>query len=169
MSWQTEMVTILRSVVGDITTPYEFNDTSLQQLIVSSGQLMIQEVDFSKSYTFDHTTPDITPDPTDATRDEAFVNLVVLKAACLLGQGEWRRKSRQGFVVKDDVSSIDGRTASTDTKAWAEDLCDKYARAVLEYKMGNSKPGTSIIGPHNADFTHTTSAVNPHRGREFFS
>lgn len=166
MSWQTEMVTILRSIIGDLTTPQEFTDASLQQLVVSSGQLMLFEVDFPKTYTFDHSTPDITPDPTDPARDDAFINLTVLKAACLLGLGQWRLKARQGLVVKDDVSAFDGRGASTDTKEWAKGLCEAYEHAKIEYRLGNAKPGRAIVGPHMADENFRTTHVHGHRGGE---
>jgi hypothetical protein len=164
MAWETEMVTILRSIVGDLSSPQEFSDSSLQQLIVSAGQLMILDIDFPKTYTFDHSTPDITPDPTDPARDDAFINLAVLKAACLLGIGQWRNKARQSMVVKDDVSLIDGRKVGEGTQAWAQDLCKAYEDAKMDYRLGNAKPGAAIVGPHMADDNFRTTYTHSHRG-----
>ena len=150
MAWSDEMVVMLRAVIGDMNTPYEFNDASLQQLLVSAGQLIVIDVEFPQTYVFDHANPNITPDPTLPPRDDGFINLCVLKAACLLGYGEWRKKAREGMSVKDDVSSIDMRTVSGDTKAWAQDLCKAYEQAEMDYKLGHNIPGQAIVGPHKA-------------------
>jgi hypothetical protein len=66
----------------------EFTDERLCSLLVSSAHLTLGVVDFPADYTVDIPNSGISPTPTN---DKSFVNLVVLKAACLLSC--WRIQS----------------------------------------------------------------------------
>jgi hypothetical protein len=47
MSWQTHMVPIVRGLIFDLTPPYSYCDTRLEELICTCAVLVVQEVDFS--------------------------------------------------------------------------------------------------------------------------
>ena len=120
MAWQTEMTTLLRYVINDTdATSYEFTDSRLQTLIVSS-----------------------------AANDNGFINLVVLKSACMLADGEYRTASNKGIVIRDGPSSVDARALIASKQQIASDSCAKYEKAELEFRLGNSNAGEAIIGPH---------------------
>jgi hypothetical protein len=150
MAWQEDMTTLLRYVINDYESPYENSTDNLQRLIVTAAQLTKNDVDFSVEYSISISTTGITPDPT-SNSDNAFVNLVVLKAACLLARGEQRRKALNAITIKDGPANIDGRGTADATRNWADTVCKDYTEAELEYRLGNSKAGEAIIGPYRFD------------------
>tara|TARA_Y100001973_G_C5208772_1_gene343697 strand:- start:12212 stop:12706 length:495 start_codon:yes stop_codon:yes gene_type:complete len=160
MAWQTEMTSLLRYVINDTdSTTREFTDERLQNLIISSAHLTLGVVDFPKSYSIDIPNSGISPDPATAgAKDTSFINLVVLRAACLLAQGEYRAATNKGIVVRDGPSSVDPRAMVVAKKEMMQSACQKYEQAELEYRLGNSNAGEAIIGPHrNAVYSKGSS------------
>lgn len=93
-TWEYEMVTMLRFLINDLSDDPTYSDTRLRQLIVMAAQIVNQEMTFSNNYTINFGTLTISPDPTVvAYRDNAFINLVVLKAACLSDETTYRTKA----------------------------------------------------------------------------
>ena len=160
MAWQTEMTSLLRYVINDTdTSKQEFTDDRLQNLLVSAAHLTLGVVDFPRDYSIDIPASGITPDPTSGTRDNSFVNLVVLRAACLLANGEYRSASNKGITIKDGPSSVDARGLIAAKKDIMQTSCEKYEKAEFEYRLGNSNAGEAIIGPHR-NAVHGGSANN---------
>ena len=145
-TWKTEMTSLLRYVINDVDeTSREFTDERLCSLLVSSAHLTLGVVDFPADYTVDIPNSGISPNPTN---DKSFVNLVVLKASCLLAAGEYRSSTNQAIVVRDGPSSVDPRAMVVAKKQMMDSACSKYEQAELEYRLGNSNAGEAIIGPH---------------------
>ena len=151
MAWKTEMTTLLRYVINDNDSPQEFSDDRIHSLIVSSAQLTLGVLDFPKNYVIDIPATGITPDPTEGVRDNGFINLVILKSACLLATGDFRSSSNKGIIIKDGPSTIDGRTLVQSKKELMDSSCAQYAAAELQFRLGNSSAGEAIVGPHRAD------------------
>ena len=151
MAWQTEMTTLLRYVINDYESPQEFEDGRLESLLMTSAQLTLGVVDFPRTYAINAAATGIAPDPTAVPRDDGFINLVILKAACLLSTGDFRKSSNKGLIIKDGPSSIDARTLVESKKELMESLCKDYTEAELEFRLGNSKAGAAILGPHRAN------------------
>ena len=148
MAWNTEMVSLLRYVINDTDTlTQEYSDTRLKSLIVTAAQLTLGVVDFPRDYTIDIANIAISPDPT-TSKDNGFVNLVILKAACLLATGDYRSATNKGVVIRDGPSTIDARGMLASKKDIMESACKKYDEAELEFRLGNSNAGEAIIGPH---------------------
>jgi len=157
MSWQTEMTTVFRNLINDVDSPQTYTDERLQGLIVSAAQLTTDVVDYEKDYTIDVVNNTITPDPTASPRDDVFFNLVLLKAACLLATGDYRSASNKAISIKDGPSTIDAKGIADHKKQVMTDWCDAYTKAVFDYRMGNSKAGEAIVGPHRASAVTRTS------------
>ena len=147
--WKYEMTTLLRYVINDTdTTQRQFTDERLCNLLVASAHMTLGVVDFPRNYIIDVPTSGISPDPTSGSKDSSFINLVVLKAACLLAGGEYRTASNKGIVIKDGPSSVDARGVVEAKKTIMDFACSKYESAELEFRLGNSNAGEAIIGPH---------------------
>src|SRR4051812_5151500 len=109
MSWQTELVRVLRHFLDDLdeTTP-KYSDQRFQELLVVCALKVKHDVSFSTTYTIDLENIDITPDPSDSgTRDEDFMNLVCYKAAAILALSEYKTTSGQSIFIKDGSSAVD--------------------------------------------------------------
>ena len=149
MSWQTNMVPIVRGLIFDLTTPYIYDCTRLEELICVAAVLTMQELDFNISYTVDLSEVSITPDPSDAN-DEDFVALVSLKTACLISQGEHRDAAKRAISVKDGPSFVDTKDKAKHLGVLAEGACSAYTRAKTNYQIGDGSLGRAIVGPYNA-------------------
>lgn len=153
--WQTEIVRILRNLIGDLTGDL-YTDERLVELVVVSAMFVNKEVSLTTEYTINVTTLSICPDPSsDSVRDESFINLVSLKAACILDQCYARQASRQGVAVRDSIGiSIDNRGSLSAALALLKDLgyCRAYENTKLEYELDRmSEAGRAILSPFKTD------------------
>lgn len=155
MAWQTEMGTLLRVLLNDFTAPFQFSDQRIHQTICAAAQLVLSELNFPHPFEADVQGLSIAPDPTDRneasfTRDDNFINLVCLKAACITERGEARNAVRQGISIRDGSSAIDLRGPLEGRLALLKQgYCKAYEDAKLEYKTGRSGviAGAAILGP----------------------
>jgi len=153
MAWNTDMTVILRNMIGDVGTSNEFTDSRLQELLVAAAASLLSELDFTNTYTVDIAATGISPDPTTTTpMDRPFMNLVVLKARCILARSTYRTDTVNGYSIKDGPSSIDGRSVLDARKAQMADACKEYADAKTAYQVGNYQVGEAIVTPFRSGF-----------------
>jgi hypothetical protein len=138
------MTTIVRHLVNDVdSSSYTFSTDRLETTILVAAQLMIMNVDFNNTY-------DINVDPTDTdTKDDPFIALACLRAACIIVGSEIRKESGNAISIKDGPSAIDLRGVTSTLIVIYQDLCKKYEEALLDYRAGNSVSGQSILGPYS--------------------
>ena len=151
MAWTDDMPTIVRYLINDLdTTNYAYSNGRVRQTIVVAAQLVLNEIDFDKTYTVTISTSGISPDPTAATKDDAFINLVSLKSACLIASSELRTKGLDAIRVSDGSSSIDAGGILRGFELLSKDLCQRYENAKMQYKAGNSVAGQAILSPYES-------------------
>lgn len=148
MSWQTEMVEYVRVLVYDLDTTQIYPDDRLQRMILIASRQVLVELDVSIAYVVDIGAMNITPDPT-VDRDDPFINLACLKAACLIDRGEAAFAAKRGIAFKEGGSSVDLRgPAQWRMKLLAVSNCEAYAQTKLEYQAGQiTTAGAAIMGP----------------------
>lgn len=147
MSWQATMRTIVRHLVDDSVSPYTFSDSRLEEAIVVSAQLLVLDTDFGQVYTVNIPATGITPDPVDSV-DNSFVNLVSLKAGCLVLGSKIQTESANSISVTDGPSQINMGGNLAGYKMVYEDLCSRYDESKLNYQAGG-RAGTVILGPYS--------------------
>ena len=150
MSWQTEMTQIVRVLVNDIDST-EFSDSRIQQLILICAPMVEQQVDFDVDYDIDIVGSSISPDPTDDTRDQNFINLVSLKSACLLYNSKVESNDGRSRSVKDAWTSITVGDNSKNVTKNSDMICEQYEQAKRDYTSGDSRSGRAILGPITND------------------
>lgn len=150
MSWQNEMARILRFLVDDVAC-VTYTDDRLEETIVVAAQLAQFDVSFDKTYTVDVDELIITPDPTAATRDDAFINLVSLKAACLILNAEAKTKAGQAVRVRDASSEVDMGNSYKAVAERAKQMCEDYKMSIIQYNAGNSRAGHAVITPNTVE------------------
>ena len=150
MSWETELVTIVRYLINDLADSPTYSDARLQQAIVISASMVVEECNFT-AYTIDVSGIDITTDPTDSTRDTAFINLTALKTACFIDNSTFRTKANAaGMSIKTGPHSIDSKGSLEGYKYLLENgACKAYEDAKQDYVYGSLIPGRAILGPFN--------------------
>ena len=151
MAWQGAAVTILRTLINDVDPDdYTYTDDRLITTFLVAGQLNAINVDFLTGYTIDVTTSTITPDPTaQATKDDPFVVLTCLRAACIIIGSEIKSQSGNSISIKDGPSAIDLRGVTGTLNILYKDLMGQFDQLLLEYRAGNSVAGQAILGPYS--------------------
>lgn len=147
MAWAPDMIKIVRGLISDMTSPYTYDDWRMQELIVVGAVMTVQEVDFATAYTINLCTNSITPDPSVAS-DYDFMALVSLKTACMISSGEHRDAAKTAISVKDGPSFVDTKDKAKYLGGLAENVCDAYEKAKLNYQVGDGSLGRAIVGPY---------------------
>lgn len=108
MSWDTTLVSIVRSLINDMGATPVYDDSRIEQAILVGGLLASQDFPFSTTYIFDFSTPALTPDPTlPETLDTVAMALFGLKAACTLNLNSYQNSISTGIRVKSGDESVD--------------------------------------------------------------
>lgn len=156
MSWQGQMTTVVRHLVNDIdASSYTFSTDRVETTILVAAQLLIMNVDFNNTYDINVEASTLSPDPTDTgTKDDPFIALACLRAACIIIGSEIRKESGNAINIKDGPSAIDLRGVTSTLTVLYQDLCKKYDEALIDYRAGNSVSGQSILGPYSPGSDH---------------
>lgn len=168
MSWQVECRLILRHLIDDLDcTAYKYTDRRLEELLIVAAQFVNVEVDLRQEYTIDADQLTLEPDPTDRSqRDESFINLMILKAACILERAEARKAAGKAVSLSDSFGTKVDLTGNLQgALALLKDgYCKAYADAKLEYSLDNmSTVGAAILGPFRAYAYSTHYSPDPFR------
>lgn len=148
MAWQTTIPFIIRGIINDFDTPYTYSDSRLQQIIVVSAQLLNTTIDFQNDYTIDIANTGISPDPVTVL-DNTFINLVSLKSACLIINGEYRTAGGNAINIKsgpDSLSTVD--RANNKLQELKLGACKALEDAIWNYQLGNAVVGETILSPY---------------------
>lgn len=149
-SWQGEMITILRHLIDDTNSDsYTYGYDRLETTLLVAAQIVSLEVTFGKTYTIDVEDGVLTPDPTTATRDDSFINLACLKAACIVLGSELKTYSLKSIRVTDGPSSIDMSSIATHLKFLYTNACEKYEQYKFNYISGVNVGGKAILTPYS--------------------
>lgn len=172
MSWQNTIPVMVRYLIDDIdSTNYRYTDSRIETTIAVAAQMVILDISLPTEYTIDIENSSISPDPTATTpKDNAFINLLALKASCIILGGEVKTEGANAISIKDGPSSIDLRGVASTISFLYEDICGKYQNLLKDYKEDLvSAAGQAILGPYSpgADFIARTHNDNDFRGNYF--
>ena len=145
------MSTVVRHLINDVDpTNYTFTTNRIETTILVAAQLIVMNVDFNNEYEINVEASTLSPDPSySETKDNPFIALTCLRAACIIIGSEIRKESGNAISIKDGPSAIDLRGVTNTLTVLYQDLCKKYEDALLDYRAGNSVVGQSILGPYS--------------------
>jgi len=165
------MSTVVRHLINDVDpTNYTFTTNRIETTILVAAQLIVMNVDFNNEYEINVEASTLSPDPSDKeTKDNPFIALTCLRAACIIIGSEIRKESGNAISIKDGPSAIDLRGVTNTLTVLYQDLCKKYEDALLDYRAGNSVVGQSILGPYSpgSDLVRKTSYSDGRSGGYF--
>lgn len=143
-----EFIHFVRSLIGDQDT-VTFTDERIKELIAVAARLVIQDAEFTQTYTISILGRSIDPNPFDVG-DQSFINLVALKAGCILDMSQLHNSAgRSGIHIVQEKTSINTSSMMPGYKILMENgFCKSYADARDEYNNNNSiVAGYAIFGP----------------------
>jgi hypothetical protein len=153
------MTLILRALINDLDSA-DYSDERLEQLIAIAANFVLQDTS-STSYTVNIMSPDITPDPWDD--DMTFVNLTVLRAACMVDQGNLRvRAALAGLSANAGPASLSvgGSNFAAFKDLIALGPCALYKEMLQDYILGSGLVCHGILSP----FISNTFDPDDYRG-----
>jgi hypothetical protein len=155
MAWHENMVLILRTLINDMDTGSPtYEDSRLEQILVVAAHFVNKEVQLTYTYAVDVEAISITPDPV-GNDDSGFINLVCLKAACLVLAAETKVLAANSFRIQDASAVIDIKESYTATKALYDKFCADYLQAKMDYVVGNLENIQAIITPTTVESNST--------------
>jgi hypothetical protein len=162
MQWQEYTNIMVRHLINDMDfNNYKYSDDRINSTVAVAAQLVVLELDFNASYSVDVASQVITPDPTS---DNAFTNLVVMRASVIIVGGEVKTEASNAISIKDGPSAIDLRGVSSTLLALYKDLSDKYDSLAQSYGYTGSV-GKAILGPYSPGSDYVTRTNNDYNFR----
>ena len=149
MAWQDEMILTLRVLVNDIDG-VTYPDANLEKILVVAARYVVSDLPLAVAYLANASDGEILPDPTEGVRDESFINLVCLKAACILDRTGAMLAAKQAIYVKDGASAIDLRTVFQGKyKLLEKGWCAVYEDAKFDLRSGgfDGVAGAAVMSP----------------------
>jgi len=150
MAWEEEMVDLLRVMVNDYDAPRTYSDDNLQRVVAVAAFQVQREVAFATAYAVSVTDATISPDPTEGDgKDDAFVNLVTQKAACIIDRGGAAIAASRAISVRDGGSAVDLRGVFAGKLALLKQgWCAVYQDSKREHVSGMGRvAGAAVMTP----------------------
>lgn len=150
MAWQDETIETIRIVIGDTECPFSYQDDRLERISIVAANQVLNETDFDNNYVVDVSLSSITPDPTDITKvpakDNLFICLIALKAACLITRAEMKAYAKIGGInVHDGPSNVDTKGLFANYIALVKQFTDDYEYLKMNYKIMRSNANSEAI------------------------
>lgn len=148
VSWQDQSTEILRILINDFSETKKYDDNTLEQLLFVAAQYVAQEVK-GFSYTFNFMGLEILPDPLS---NQIFMNLMILKAACLTNTWEFNKKA-----IMDGISARLGLANLSVTSNGPVIMgllnmgfCRTYETLVNQFNFGRGDFIKAILSPFSS-------------------
>lgn len=147
--WLEEIVIMLRYLIGDLGSEPVYSDLRLAQTLLVAAKYVQLDINMSQTYTINASQLKITPNPTTLSPpDIAFMNFMVLKAACILDTVSLRAAAKTGGLVAQLGP------AKLDTSKYIEGFrivmengpCNTYLNEIFNYNL-DSLSTQAILGP----------------------
>jgi hypothetical protein len=148
MSWQDETIPMLRVLINDLSASPTYSDDRLEQTLIVAAKLVYQDIDISYTYTISIENVSISPDPT-TNSDDAFLNFIVLKAACIADQSTFRTKAAlEGIRAALGPASLSVGGHLPGFKTLLElGPCATYTEMKEQFEFGNVNIVKGILSP----------------------
>jgi hypothetical protein len=173
MSWQIEIPIIVRTLINDLGDTPVYSDERIQQTIAVAAKYVQFDVVLDHKYNIDVANPNISPDPT-SDRDEIFISLVSLKAACIIDQSALRTKAAlEGIRAALGPASL---SVAGQSAAWKTIIehgpCALYEELTSHWDVKEATAIRAVLSPfvgNNFDPRNINFHNNSVRNRNFFS
>lgn len=171
MSWQTDIPSLVRVLINDLSDPPQYSDERLIQTITVAARYVQFDVVLDHSYAVDSINQTITPDPTD-DKDEIFTCLLGLKTACIIDQSTFRSKAAlEGVRAALGPALLSVNNHLSGFKEILEHgPCKLYADLTEHWDVQNATAVAAILSPFVGNkFDPFMLPYDDHRHKNFYS
>lgn len=101
-TWQNTSLTMLRTILNDAgCSNSDYTTSRLEELLITAAYFLPLDINFNNSYTVNVETKSISPNPISQTDGTEFISFMVLKAACMVDQSNFRNAALlQGVTAR---------------------------------------------------------------------
>jgi hypothetical protein len=93
-SWQNTSLLMLRTMLNDAGCgESKYSNNRLEDLLITAAYFIPIDVNFNSTYVVDVEAYTISPDPIGQPDGPEFINFMVLKAACIADEGNFRNSA----------------------------------------------------------------------------
>jgi hypothetical protein len=171
MSWQIEIPIIVRTLVNDVADQPVYSDERIIQVVTVAAKYVQFDVVLDHAYLVDVSNLSISPDPTQ-DRDEIFISLVSLKAACIIDQSTFRTKAvtegiraALGPAQLSVAGSLDGWKTILD-----KGPCALYDELTSHWDVKDAAAVAAVLSPFAGNkFNPRYLQCNSERSRYYYS
>lgn len=149
MAWNKEIPLIVRVIIDDLLSPYKYSDNRLSQVIVVAAQFVKEDLTGLDAYDINIERPNITPDPTEDSRDDIFINSIALKTACIIDQSTLRTKAATEGIraaLGPASLSVSGNLAGFKILL-DQGPCALYSKFISDWDIANATNIASVLSP----------------------
>jgi len=165
-TWQNTSLIILRTLLNDAgCDAVRYPPQRLSDLLITAAYFLPLDINFSTDFVVNVETRTITPSPIDQTDGDEFINFMVLRAACMADEGNFRTAA-----LAQGVSARLG-PASLTTSNYGQYLhmlldegpCKTYDRLVEVYNMSyeGSKVIRAVLSPFVSNDYDPSNQLGP--------
>ena len=107
-TWQNTSLIMLRTMLNDAgCDAVRYPPQRLSDLLITAAYFLPLDINFSTAFVVDVEARTITPNPIDQTDGDEFINFMVLRAACLADEGNFRTAAlAQGVSARLGPASL---------------------------------------------------------------
>lgn len=145
-SWQNTSLIMLRTMLNDVGCgETKYSNSRLEQLLITSAYFLPIDINFNSNYVVDVEQNTISPDPTNKEDGVEFINFMVLRAACIADEGNFRNAALlQGVTARCGPAVLQTNSYGQYLKdLLTEGPCKTYEDLKNEYNF--SYEGRKII------------------------
>jgi hypothetical protein len=148
MSWEIEIPIIVRTLINDLEDQPVYSDERLKQIITVAAKYVQFDVVIDHAYSVDVSLGTISPDPTN-DRDEIFISLVSLKAACIVDQSVLRTKAATEGIRAALGPALLSVNGSLDGIKMVLEMgpCAAYDELVSHWDVAQATTAKAILSP----------------------
>jgi hypothetical protein len=139
MPEENNLLILVKNIIGE-----EYSDARVLRVITIAALMVSNEVLTLYDYEIDLSHNTITPDPFDVG-DIGYVNLIVLKAACMILQSEAKVAANSTITVTDGPSTITTGGRYKSFKDFADSICAEYHVEKSKYQL--NRGGRAVLTP----------------------
>ncbi len=108
-TWQNTSLLMLRTLLNDAGCgDPRYTNSRLEQLLITAAYFLPIDINFNTDYIVNVETNTITPNPDSQSDGSDFINFMVLKAACIADEGNFRNAALlQGVSARLGPAALD--------------------------------------------------------------
>ena len=145
-TWQNTSLIMLRTMLNDAgCDAVRYPPQRLSDLLITAAYFLPLDINFSSDFVVNVETRTITPNPIDQADGDEFINFMVLRAACMADEGNFRTAAlAQGVSARLGPASLTTSNYGQYLHMLLEEgPCKTYDRLVEVYNV--SYEGSKVI------------------------